>query len=289
MPCGLRAAGGVSRYQNGHFTSITTVHAPITGVVPVLVVDTQGYVWMGIQSGAVLMRFPAGEMDRIEKDPRHRLAYTLYDESDGLQPGTQMWQNGAAGVRDLAGRIWVVDGAGMTIIDPRQLPEARRASPPNLDAVTVNGERVNPAAVRRFANGSTVQLEYAALSLSGDAEAALPTPARRRRRGLGVRRGRPACHLRQPAVRRLSLPRQCHRGRAVGRRVAMGIHRGTAVLFEPLVPHRRRHAADGRNRHHREAARPGRQGALRAGDRRAHAPEPRDPRYVAPESGGARP
>jgi len=161
------AAGGVSRYQNGHFTSITTVHAPITGVVPVLVVDTQGYVWMGIQSGAVLMRFPASEMDRIEKDPRHRLAYTLYDESDGLQPGTQMWQNGAAGVRDLAGRIWVVDGAGMTIIDPRQLPEARRASPPNLDAVTVNGERVNPAAVRRFANGSTVQLEYAALSLSG--------------------------------------------------------------------------------------------------------------------------
>jgi signal transduction histidine kinase len=54
----------------------------------------------------------------------------------------------------------------MTIIDPRQLRDARRASPPNLDAVTVNGERINPAAVRRFANGSTVQFEYAALSLS---------------------------------------------------------------------------------------------------------------------------
>jgi len=160
-------ANGVSRYLDGRFTSITTAHAPISGVVPVLVVDGQGYVWMGLQSGAVLMRFPSSEMDRIEKEPAHRLAYTLYDESDGLQPGTQMWQNGAAGVRDLAGRIWVVDGAGMTIIDPRQLREARRASPPTLDAVTVNGERVNPAAVRRFSNGSTVQLEYAALSLSG--------------------------------------------------------------------------------------------------------------------------
>ena len=105
-------------------------------------------------------------MDKIEKEPNHRLAYTLYDESDGLQPGTQMWQNGAAAVRDLAGRIWVVNGPGMTIIDPRQLREARRASPPSLEAVTVNGERVNPAAVRRFANGSTVQIEYAALSLS---------------------------------------------------------------------------------------------------------------------------
>ena len=105
-------------------------------------------------------------MDKIEKEPNHRLAYTLYDESDGLQPGTQMWQNGAAAVRDIGGRIWVVNGPGMTIIDPRQLREARRASPPSLEAVTVNGERVNPAAVRRFANGSTVQIEYAALSLS---------------------------------------------------------------------------------------------------------------------------
>ena len=156
----------MSRFRDGRFTSATTAQAPIAAVVPVLVLDTQGYVWVGIQSGAVLMRFHAGEMDKIEKDPHHRLAYTLYDESDGLQPGTQMWQNGAAGVRDLAGRIWVVDGPGMTIIDPRQLREARRASPPSLEAVTVNGERMNPTAVRRFANGSTVQIDYAALSLS---------------------------------------------------------------------------------------------------------------------------
>lgn len=159
-------AGGVSRYKNGRFTSATTAHAPITGVVPMLVEDAQGYVWVGVHSGAALMRFHASEMDEIQKDPTHRLAYTLYDESDGLQPGGQMWQNGAAAVRDLAGRIWVVDGPGMTIIDPRQLREAHRASPPSLEAVTVNGTRVGPSDVRRFANGSTVQIEYAALSLS---------------------------------------------------------------------------------------------------------------------------
>jgi signal transduction histidine kinase/ligand-binding sensor domain-containing protein len=159
-------SGGISRYQHGRFTSITMAHAPITGVVPILVEDAQGYVWVGVHSGAALMRFHVSEMDKIEKAPNHRLAYTLFDESDGLQPGTQMWQNGAAGVRDMAGRIWVVNGPGMTIIDPRQLREARRASPPSLEAVTVNGERVNPTAVRRFANGSTMQIEYAALSLS---------------------------------------------------------------------------------------------------------------------------
>src|SRR6185436_20817781 len=131
-----------------------------------LVEDAQGYVWVGVHSGAALMRFHASEMDKIEQDPAHRLAYTLYDESDGLQPGTQMWQNGAAAVRDATGRIWVANGAGMTIIDPKQLREASRASPPSLEAVTVNGGRVDPAAVGRFANGSTVQIEYAALNLS---------------------------------------------------------------------------------------------------------------------------
>jgi hypothetical protein len=99
----------------------------LRGSCPILVVDAQGYVWLGIQSGAVLMRFSTAEMDRIEKEPGHRLAYTLYDENDGLQPGTQMWQNAAAGVRDLTGRIWVVDGAGMSIIDPGCC--ARRAVP----------------------------------------------------------------------------------------------------------------------------------------------------------------
>jgi signal transduction histidine kinase/ligand-binding sensor domain-containing protein len=160
-------SGGVSRYKNGRLTSFTTAQAPVSAVVPVLVVDSEGYVWLGIQSGAVLMRFHTSELDKMASDPHHHLAYTLYDESDGLLPGSQLWQNGAAGVRDLTGRIWVADGPGMTIIDPRRLREVRQASPPNLEAITINGSRINPAAVRRFANGSTVHIEYTALSLSG--------------------------------------------------------------------------------------------------------------------------
>ena len=162
----VATSGGVSRYKNGRFSAVTTAHAPITGVVPVLVLDQQGYVWLGVQSGTALMRFHPSELDKIEKDSHHHLSYMLYDESDGLQPGTQVWQSGTAGVRDESGRIWVVNGPGVTVIDPRQLREARRASPANLDTVTVNGERVNPSAVRRFGNNSTVQIDYAALSLS---------------------------------------------------------------------------------------------------------------------------
>jgi signal transduction histidine kinase len=159
-------SGGVTRLKDGRLTTVTSTRAPITGVVPVLVLDRQGYVWLGIQSGAVLLRFHTGEMDKVAKDPKYRLAYTLYDESDGLQPGTQMWQSGAAGVLDQSGRVWVVNGPGVAIIDPLLLREPRRASQPRIEAVTVNSERVTPSAVRRLGNGSTVQLEYSALSLS---------------------------------------------------------------------------------------------------------------------------
>ena len=245
--------------------------------------------WVGVQSGAALMRFHAGEMDQIEKDSRHRLAYTLYDESDGLQPGTQMWQSGAAGVRDLAGRIWVVDGPGMTIIDPRQLREARRASPPSLEAVTVNGERVNPAAVRRFANGSTVQIEYAALSLSATSK------LRFRHLLDGVdadwvydANGRRATYanLRAGDYRfRVSATEggQWTEPSLWAFTVDPPFYLSRWFLIAAGTAAGRRHRRGG------AAARPGREDPLRAGHRRAHAPEPRDPRHAAPEPGRARP
>jgi ligand-binding sensor domain-containing protein len=123
-------SGGVSRYQHDRFTSVTMVHAPITGVVPMLVEDAQGYVWVGVHSGAALMRFQAGEMDKIEKKPNHRLAYTLYDESDGLQPGTQMGQRCCRRCDSRAGSA--VSGSAHDDHRPGQLREARRASPPSL-------------------------------------------------------------------------------------------------------------------------------------------------------------
>ena len=147
------------------------------------------------------MRFHAGEMDQIEKEPHHRLAYTMYDESDGLQPGTQMWQNGAAGVRDMAGRIWVVNGPGMTIIYSLQLREARRSSPPSLKSSpsTASASTRLPSGDSRTTARcrSSVSLDPA----SGDVEAALPPPARGRRRGLGGPRRWPARQLRKPSGR----------------------------------------------------------------------------------------
>jgi signal transduction histidine kinase/ligand-binding sensor domain-containing protein len=159
-------SGGVSRYQHARFTSITTANAPVSAVVPVLVEDDEGYIWVGVQSGAAMMRFHPREMDKVATDVDHRLAYTLFDESDGLQPGTRMWTNGVGGVRDLDGRLWLVNGAGMTIVDPRRLQQVRRPSAPRVDIVTVDGQRIEPIGDVTLRNGATLQIDYAALSLA---------------------------------------------------------------------------------------------------------------------------
>ena len=233
------------------------------------------------------MRFHVGEMDKIEKGTQppsrlHALRRERWTAARHADVAERRGWRARHGRADL-GR----HGPGMTIIDPRQLREARRASPPSLKP-SPSTASASTRAVRRFANGSTVQIEYAALSLSATSK------LRFRHLLDGVDAdwvydadGRRATYA-NLAVRRLSIPCQHHGGRAVDRAVAVGVHRRSAVLPERLVSHRRRHGAGRRDRRGREAARTRSQDPLRAGDRRAHAPEPRDPRHAAPEPGRAR-
>ena len=53
----LSTTTGVSRYQNGRLTSIAQVNAPLADLVPVLIEDQEGYMWVGVNSGAAMIRF----------------------------------------------------------------------------------------------------------------------------------------------------------------------------------------------------------------------------------------
>jgi signal transduction histidine kinase/ligand-binding sensor domain-containing protein len=157
---------GVSRYQNGRILSATTANLPVGGVSPVLVEDDQGYIWVGVQSGAALLRFNAREMDKLAANRDARLAYTLWDQTDGLQPGTRTWFNGVGGVVDPSGQIWAVNGQGITIVDPRSLREVRPPSIPRIEAVTVNGQRWPLTGNLALPNKATLQIDFAVLNLS---------------------------------------------------------------------------------------------------------------------------
>ena len=52
----LSTTSGVSRFQNGRLTSITQTNAPIADLVPVLIEDAEGHIWVGVNSGAAVIR-----------------------------------------------------------------------------------------------------------------------------------------------------------------------------------------------------------------------------------------
>jgi signal transduction histidine kinase/ligand-binding sensor domain-containing protein len=158
---------GVSRYQNGRLTTITQANAPLADLVPVLVEDMDGHIWVGVNSGAAMMRFHPTEVDKVAANPSHQLEYALYDESDGMQQGSQTWQSGVGGVRGSDGRLWVATGLGMTVIDPRHLPPTRRPPPPRIENVTADGRTVSPDRDLALPSGtSTLRIEYGTVSLT---------------------------------------------------------------------------------------------------------------------------
>jgi signal transduction histidine kinase len=167
----LSTSSGVSRFQNGRLTAITQANAPITDLVPVLIEDAEGYIWIGVNSGAAVIRFDPAEVDKVAANPSHQLEYALYDETDGMQQGSQTWQSGVGGVRGNDGRLWVATGLGMTVIDPRRLPPTRRPPPPRIESVTADGRPITPARDLSLPSGtSTLRIEYGSVNLASAAK-----------------------------------------------------------------------------------------------------------------------
>jgi signal transduction histidine kinase len=163
----LSTTSGLSRFQNGRLTSITQAHAPLADLVPVLIEDAEGYIWVGVNSGAAMIRFDPTEVDKVAANPAHQLEYALYDETDGMQQGSQTWQAGVGGVRGGDGRLWVATGLGMTVIDPRNLPPTRRPPPPRIEGVNADGRAVTPLRDLKLPSGtSTLRIAYGTVNLS---------------------------------------------------------------------------------------------------------------------------
>lgn len=162
----VSSSGGVSRFQNGGFVSITRAQGPFVDLTPALVEDAEGYLWVSVNSGAAVLRFHPREMDKVAASAAHNVEYALYDGSDGLQ-GELQWVSGAVGVRAGDGRLWFATGLGLAVIDPRNLPRVRRPPPPRLEFALVDGEPVTPGAAVTLPNGTAaLRVEYSAVSLS---------------------------------------------------------------------------------------------------------------------------
>ncbi|HEY6509442.1 MAG TPA: two-component regulator propeller domain-containing protein, partial [Vicinamibacterales bacterium] len=163
----LATSSGLNRYRNGRITAVTPLNAPLSDVVPTLVEDDEGFLWVGIQAGAAILRIHQRELDKLTTNPTASLDYATFDSSDGLPQGSLSWQNGVTGVRGGDGRMWFAAGLGVTALDFTTPLRARRAQPPRIEAVVADGRRVAPDRGLSLPFGtSTLRVEFGAISLS---------------------------------------------------------------------------------------------------------------------------
>ena len=145
----IETVSGISRFQDGRFTTVTRRNGPFSDLTAALIQDDEGYLWVGVSSGAALVRFSPGEMDRVAADPFHEVQYALYDASDGLQGAIARQQGRALAARSADGNLWFVSGTSIVTIDPRNLPGNQRPVAPRIDTVTGgrhgDGRRARPS------------------------------------------------------------------------------------------------------------------------------------------------
>ena len=153
---------GLSRLDGERF--VTLARSRLPGTPMSVVVDGDGYLWLG--SGSGFVRLSVTEFDRAISDPSYDIHFSLYDAADGA-PGPPVYTIGRGSVRGHDGSIWFATRNGLAVVQPSELPVKRLAPAVRIETIAADQhtpERTSGA--RLPPRVSRVQLDYVALSLS---------------------------------------------------------------------------------------------------------------------------
>ena len=106
--------GGVTRFANGRFTTLTRLNGLPADRVWAVVDDLTGSLWISQDVG--ITRLHPDEFDKAAASPSYRIRYEAFDSSDGLA-GAPILRVRTGRAAD--GRIWFVRGGALTVADPR--------------------------------------------------------------------------------------------------------------------------------------------------------------------------
>jgi signal transduction histidine kinase len=158
----LGTGSGLSRFTNGHITSLGPAQGLPGDRVWSIVQDLTGDLWLSLDRGIV--RLSRNDIGLAMASPSRRVQYQMYDPKDGLAGSALGMINSA---RESNGRLWFVRGGGVTEVDPTGLMP--RTGPPviRIEEAIANDRRLDlsqhslPAGTRRLELSFTV-LTFAA-------------------------------------------------------------------------------------------------------------------------------
>jgi signal transduction histidine kinase/ligand-binding sensor domain-containing protein len=158
--------GGLTRYQDGRFTTVTRDMGLPGTRITAIVMDGAGHLWLTTE-GSVIRMHP-DEFVKAAATPGHRIRHTRLDTSNGLG-GVPVGSVNERVARTADGHLWFATGWGLTFIDPEAATLHRPASelPALIEAAAVNDARVAADdGVALPARTNAVRIDYTAVNLT---------------------------------------------------------------------------------------------------------------------------
>ena len=165
---------GLSRFQNGTWTTWTTRHGlPEGGVHGIIEDDRQGALWLVTTSG--LVRLPLAELNQANAPgsnapgsnaPATPLSLRLFGRNDGLRLASSGNMVNPRVMKSDDGRIWLCTEDGVAIVDPVRMRSNPVPPPVAIEQVVVDGKKLDVDSPSGIAfQGRQLEISYTALSL----------------------------------------------------------------------------------------------------------------------------
>jgi PAS domain S-box-containing protein len=139
--------GGLSRLKSGRINTLTSQNGLPCNAVHEFAQDNAQSLWLNTACG--LVRIARSELEAWVRDPKLKIQATVFDSYDGLTPqGSPRGLSPRMG-KSTDGKIWLVSGDGVSVIDPQHLPFNRIPPPVYIERIVADGKIYTPAAGNR--------------------------------------------------------------------------------------------------------------------------------------------
>ena len=166
--------GGLSRIRDGRILTLTTKNGLPCDAVHWSLEDDDHFVWVYMPCG--LVRVARSELDAWVSDPKRIVQTTVFDSTDGVRSRASIGGFTPFASKAPDGKLWFAGFDGVSVIDPRHLPNNKIPPPVYIEQVIADRKSYYDAAsaatgdaekrLRLPALSRELQIDYTALSLA---------------------------------------------------------------------------------------------------------------------------
>lgn len=156
--------GGLNRLELNQITSFTTREGLFNDNVYVILEDNQHHLWMTCNKG--VFKVDKRQLKEIARGSTTRITSTAYGKNDGLRSAEATGGQQPAGWKTADGRLWFPTIAGLTVVDPKNMPRNPLPPPVIIEAFVVDDTLQSSAeAITLAAGADKLRFKFTATSL----------------------------------------------------------------------------------------------------------------------------